>query len=116
MPGANEVLGCPRNYFVFLSKISDDVFLVVQLNFSHFSHQLSNFTRIRSLDAQPVLYHARSQHFKLLFWSFTYILKKTGPLDAPQGGCPGPSHRSHPPHSFKYQEMWTRQANFKNHS
>src|SRR6218665_2936774 len=51
MPGANEVLGCRRKYFVFLSQNFLPPFLVVHLNLSLFSHQLSNFTRIRSLDA-----------------------------------------------------------------
>src|SRR6218665_1388697 len=35
--------------------------------------------------------------FFFFFLAFTYIfLTKTGPLDAPQGGCPGPSLRPHP--------------------
>src|SRR6218665_3116077 len=51
MPGAKEVLGCPQTYFVLLSQNFLRFFLVVHQNFSLFSHQLSNFTRIRSLDA-----------------------------------------------------------------
>src|SRR6218665_368837 len=81
MPGAKEVLGCPRKYFLFVyssRNISDDLSWSFHQNFSNsspkiflttfftFSHQLSNFT-------------------------------KTCPLDAPQGVYPGPSHRSHPP-------------------
>src|SRR6218665_12856 len=27
---------------------------------------------------------------------YLHFLKKTSPLDAPQGGCPRPSHRPHP--------------------
>ena len=82
-------------------------FLVVHLNFSNsspkivlttfftFSHQLSNFTKIRSLDAPLVLHHALVTTFFSSFLSFTYIFfTRTG---CPQGGCPGPSHRLHPP-------------------
>ena len=55
-----EAVGCPRptrfldaleNILYSSCNISDDLLLVVHLNFSLFSHQLSNFTRIRSLDA-----------------------------------------------------------------
>src|SRR6218665_2162902 len=46
----------------------------------------------------PVLHHAPVTTF---FTSFLVIylhsFKKTGPLDAPQGRCPGPSHRPHHP-------------------
>src|SRR6218665_3673706 len=60
-----------------LAKFLTTFFLVVHLNFSPFSHQLSNLTRIRSLDAPPpVLHHAPVMTFLLLFWSFTYIFKK----------------------------------------
>ena len=58
MVGANEVLGCPREYFVFHSQNFWRPFLVVHLHFSLFSHQLSNFTRIRSLVV------ARPSHLK----------------------------------------------------
>ena len=51
MPGANEVLDALENILYSSRKIFDDLFLVVHVNFSLFSHQLSNFTRIRSLDA-----------------------------------------------------------------
>src|SRR6218665_2906060 len=34
-------------------------------------------------------------YFFLVIYLHSY--KKTGPLDAPQGECPGPSHRPHPP-------------------
>jgi len=78
MPGANEVLGCPR---IFLKQVSSKIFsirlakflttffshclpkvfrfvqnfrgpfLIIYPNFSHFRSHLSNFTKIRSLDA-----------------------------------------------------------------
>jgi len=42
-----------ENILYSFRKISDDLFLVVHLESSLFSHQLSNFTRIRSFDAPP---------------------------------------------------------------
>ena len=33
--------------------------------------------------------------FYFFFGHLPTFFKKTGPLDAPQGGCPGPSHRPH---------------------
>src|SRR6218665_3595343 len=50
-PGPTRFLDALENILYSSRKISDDLFLVVHLNFSLFSHQLSNFTRIRSLDA-----------------------------------------------------------------
>src|SRR6218665_2411291 len=44
--------------------------------FFTFSHQLSNFTRIRSLDAPPSAASCPGNIFSLLFWSFTYIFKE----------------------------------------
>src|SRR6218665_2946041 len=49
-PGPTRFLDALETIFYSSRKISDDLFLVVHLNFSHFSHQLSNFTRIRSLE------------------------------------------------------------------
>src|SRR6218665_251075 len=73
-------------------------FIVVHLHFSLFSHQLSNFTRIRSLDAPPSVASCPSNDiFTSFLVIYLHFIKKTGPLDAPQGGCPGPSHRPHPP-------------------
>ena len=55
-----EAVGCPgptrfwnalENILYSSRKIYDDLVLVVHLNFLLFSHQLSNFTRIRSLDS-----------------------------------------------------------------
>src|SRR6218665_2232241 len=86
MPGANEVLGCTRKYFLFIPQ-----------NFRRPFYQLSNFRTIRSLDAPsraapfPV-----TTFFSSFFAIYLHFLHKTGPLDAPQGGCPGPSHRPHP--------------------
>src|SRR6218665_3740127 len=89
----------PSKIFCILSrKISDDLFLVVQINFSLFSHQLSNFTRIRSLDAPPVLHHApETTCFYFFFGHLPTFCKENWPLGCPLGWMPGPSHRAHPP-------------------
>ena len=98
-----EAIGCPGptrfldalEIILYSSrKISDDLFLVVHLNFSLFSHQLSNFTRIRSFYAPST---ASRHYFTSFLVIYLHFLKKTGPVDAPQGGCPEPSHRPHPP-------------------
>jgi len=87
MTGANEVLGYPRKYFLFVRKLSDDLF-----------YQLSNFRTIRSLDAPSRAASCPCNDIFLFIFCHlpTFFLTKTGPLDAPQGGCPGPSHRPHP--------------------
>src|SRR6218665_1788446 len=55
------------------------------------------FYKSSLLGCPPVLHHAPVRTFCVSFWSVTYIfLTKTGLLDAPQGGCPGSSHRPHP--------------------
>src|SRR6218665_532622 len=97
-PGPTRFLDALENILYSSRKISDDLFLVVHLNFSTFSHQLSNLTRIRSLDAPPpVLHHAPVTTFLNFFLViYLHFFKTTGPLDAPQSGCPGPSHRPHP--------------------
>src|SRR6218665_3594251 len=58
--------------------------------------QLSNFTRIRSLDAPQVLHHAPvTTFFHFFFGHIPTFVKENfslkAPLDAPQCGCPGPS-------------------------
>ena len=60
--------------------------------FCTFSYQFSNFTKIRSLGA--VLHLAPVTKFFLVI--YLHFFTKTGPLNAPQGGYPGPSHHSHP--------------------
>src|SRR6218665_1460743 len=45
----------------------------------------------------PVLHHASvTTFFSSFFAIYLHFFTKTGPLDAPHGGCPGPSHRPHP--------------------
>ena len=50
-PGPTRFLDALENILYSSRKISDDLLLVVHLNFALFSHQLSNFMRIRSLNA-----------------------------------------------------------------
>src|SRR6218665_2054890 len=46
----------------------------------------------------PVLHHAPvTTFFYFFFGHLPTFLKKTDSLDAPQGGCQGPSPRPHPP-------------------
>src|SRR6218665_1122587 len=92
-PGPTRFLDALENILYSSCKISDDLFLVVHLNFSLFSHQLSNFTRIRSSEAPLqcciIALCPGNDIFLLLFWSFTYIfLRKLAPWMPPQGGCP----------------------------
>src|SRR6218665_1136569 len=99
MPGANEDLGCPRKYIFFIRPAKFmTTFFSHSPNFFTFSHPLSHFTKIGSLDAPLSAASCPVTTFFSSFLAFTYIcFTKTGPLDAPQGGCPGPSHRPHPP-------------------
>src|SRR6218665_2723285 len=76
-PGPTRFLDALENIFYSSRKIYDDLF-----------YQLTNFRTIRSLDAPS---RAASCLGNYIFFT------KTGPLDAPQGGCLGPSHRPHPP-------------------
>src|SRR6218665_1584949 len=63
-----------------------------------FFYQLSNFRTIRSLDTPSRAASCPGNNIFLFIFCHlpTFFLHKTGPLDAPQGGCPGPSHRPHP--------------------
>src|SRR6218665_3267793 len=46
----------------------------------------------------PMLHHASvTTIFSSFFAIYLHFFTKTGPLDAPQGRCPGPSHRLQPP-------------------
>src|SRR6218665_2308944 len=71
-------------------------FLVISLKFLTCSPKLSNFKKIRSLDAPSASSCPSNDIFLFLFVILIHFLKrKLAPLDAPQGGCPGPSHRPH---------------------
>jgi len=64
--------------------------------FLTFSRQLSNFTKIRSLNAPRAASYPDNDIFSCFLVIYLHILTKTGPLDSPHGRCPGPSQRSHP--------------------
>src|SRR6218665_3278770 len=51
MPGSNEDLGCPRKYFSFVPQNFLRPFFSHSPKFFTFSHQLSHFRKIGSLDA-----------------------------------------------------------------
>jgi len=71
----NEVLGCPLKYFLFVSQ-----------NFWR-----PFFSRSPIRDSSPKISDASWMPL-----SAASCPGKTGPLDAPKSGCPGPSHRPHP--------------------
>ena len=74
MPGANEVLGCPRKYFLFARKISDDLF-----------YQLSNFRTIRSLDAPSRAASCPGNDiFLFIFAIYLLFLQKLAPWMPPR--------------------------------
>src|SRR6218665_2471012 len=106
MPGANEVLGCPRKYFLFVPQNFWIFLLVVHQTFSNsspkssdnlfrnlskfniFSHQLSNLKKVRSLDAPASC--PGNDIFLIFFLSFTYFfLRKLAPWMPPIGWMPG---------------------------
>jgi len=85
-PGPMRFLDALENIFYSSRKVSDDLF-----------YQLSNFRTIRSLDAPSSAASCPGNDiFSSFFAIYLHFLHKTGPLDAPQGGCPGPSYRPHP--------------------
>src|SRR6218665_3625136 len=96
-PGPTRFLDALENILYSSRKISDDLFLVVHRNVSPFSHQLSNLTRIRSLDA-PVLHHAPVTTFSYLFFGHSpTFVKENSPLGCPPGWMPGAVAPSTPP-------------------
>src|SRR6218665_1796997 len=150
MPGANEVLGCPYIFHFFLTKyfpnclpkflttiFSPSPYISHFFSFSHFF----KFTKIQSL-MPPMLHHAPLTTFFSYFFShLPTFLKKTGPLDALQGGRPGRrtvrsplctplmawlpiqtgsgGEGSHPSSSLKKEEgrgQTSRRALYENHS
>src|SRR6218665_1296271 len=92
MPGANEVLRCPRKYF------SANPF-----------YRLSNFRTIRSLDAPPVLHHAPvTTFFSSFFAIYLHFVYKSWPLGCPPGWMPGAVAPSAPPSARHWPCMATR--------
>src|SRR6218665_3357547 len=95
----------PSNIFYSSPKISDDLFLVIYPNFS-----LMRISFQISLDAPPSAASCPGNDIFLFFFqSFTTFLYQNWPLGCPQGGCPGPSHRPHPPlHVLHYCIIYTK--------
>src|SRR6218665_171222 len=107
MPGANEVLGCPRIF---------SIFLVVHQIYSNSSHKISIFSQFfpffasvfkfqenSLLGCPPVLHHAPvTTFFLFLFSHLPTFLYENWPR-----GCPGPSHRPNPPlHATDIQPVY----------
>src|SRR6218665_724810 len=81
MPGANEVLGCPRIFFIHLPKFLTTPFLVIYPNFSVFriSFQIS---RKFAPWMPPVLHHAPVKTFFCSCFShlpYLHFLRKLAP-------------------------------------
>src|SRR6218665_1166399 len=104
MPGANEVFGCPRKYFLLVvhqhfsnsfPKIYDDLFLVIYQNFSLFriSCQIS---RVFAPWMPPVLHHTQvTTFFSSCFVIYLHFSRKLAPW-LPPGWMPGPVAPSAP--------------------
>ena len=94
-----EAVGCPRKYFLFVPQ---------------------NFWRPFSISCQisgqfapwvppPVLHHAPVTTFCSSFFAIClHFLTKTGTLDTPQGGCPGPSAPPSARNCGTGSQTWTR--------
>src|SRR6218665_542073 len=73
------------------SKFSDDFFSLF------FIASVVTFTKNSLLGCPPCLSSYPGNYIFLFFYLRLHtFFNKTGPLDAPHGGCPGPSHRPHP--------------------
>src|SRR6218665_313392 len=85
-PGPTRLLDTLENIFYSSRKISDALFLSV-VKFQ--DNSLPGCpSRAASCPGNDI--------FLFIFCHLpTFFFTKTGPLDAPQGGCPGPSHRPH---------------------
>ena len=88
-PGPTRFLDALENILYSSRKISDDLFLVVHQNFSFFSHQLSNFTRIRSLDAPSAASCPVTTFFPFFLVIYLHFFKETWLLVCPPGWMPG---------------------------
>ena len=77
--GPTRFLDALKNIFYSSRKIPDDL-----------SYQLANFTKIRSLDAPSRAASCLGNDIFLFIFCHlpTFSFTKTGPLDAPRGGCP----------------------------
>src|SRR6218665_1564422 len=85
MPGANEVLGCPRKYFVFLLQNFSRPFFSRSPKFFTIFASVVKFHENSLLGCPPMLHHAPVMTFFTSFLViYLYFFKKTGPLDAPR--------------------------------
>src|SRR6218665_4212958 len=88
MHGANEVLRCPRKYFLFIPQNFRRPFFI--------SCQISG--QFATWMPPPVLHHAPvTTFFSSLFAISLHFLHETGPVDAPTGWMPGAVAPSAPP-------------------
>jgi len=102
----------PRNFQTFSEKFSLKNFPVPEqkcfillpkflttflVNISQFSPKFSNLIKTRSLDAPTVDDDAPLTTFFSSFFSHSPTFFYQNSLDASQAGCPGLSHRPHPP-------------------
>src|SRR6218665_3874794 len=79
-------------FFQFVSYL---FLLLIQM--FHFFASVVKFHENSLLGCPPVLHHAQVMtFFSSSVVVYLHFFTKTDPLDAPQGGCPGPSHRPHP--------------------
>src|SRR6218665_3968990 len=94
-PGPTRFLDALENILYSSRKISDDLFLVVHLHFSLFSHQLSNFTRICSLDAPSAV--PVTTFLTSFFGHLPTFCKENWSLGCPPGWMLGAVAPSAPP-------------------
>src|SRR6218665_840275 len=86
-PGPTRFLDALENSFYSSRKISDNLLLLSHLSkFVTFSHQLSNFTKIRSLDAPSSAASCPSNEIFLFFSCHlpTFFLQKLAPWMPPR--------------------------------
>src|SRR6218665_3011528 len=94
MPGANEVFGCPPTKkiispYQFMSKISDDLFLVISPNFYFFFLNIFPDAPLSWMPGAVLHFlHIYPYFFRHLPMHFFRKLRRW----MPPGGCPGPSH------------------------
>src|SRR6218665_2977847 len=99
MPGAND-RGSWMTSKIFCIPLAQFLTTLFSRSpkFVTFFASIVKFHENSLLGCPPVLHHAPVTTFLTSFLViYLHSFKKTGPLDAPQGGCPGPSHRPHHP-------------------
>ena len=99
MPGANEVLGCHRKYFLFVSQNFWRPSFSHLFQISHFFASVVKFHENSLLRCPPVLHHApvTTLIFSLLFCHLPTFFEESWPLGCPPGWMPGAVAPSAPP-------------------